>query len=75
MTTVELVLQYLRNLREQGVDCLPVDEEARAILREWMLAARRGIQKPVAASPFPSPPIPTAEGISALRSALQETST
>lgn len=75
MTTVELVLQYLRNLREQGVDCLPVDEEARSILREWMLAARRGIQKPVAASPFPSPPIPTAEGISALRSALQETST
>lgn len=72
MTTVELVLQYLRNLREQGVDRLPVDEEARSILREWMLAARRGVQKPVAASPFPAQPMPTAEGISALRSALQE---
>lgn len=42
MTTAELVVDYLRALQAQGVDRLPVEESARAILREWMLAARRG---------------------------------
>lgn len=39
-----LVLDYLHTCQEQGVLRLPVDDEARAILREWMLAARRGVQ-------------------------------
>lgn len=37
-----MVLSYLRTLQQQGVDRLPVDEDARAILRAWMLAARHG---------------------------------
>lgn len=41
---VELTANYLRTLQEQGVERLAVDDSARAILREWMLAARRGIR-------------------------------
>lgn len=44
MDARELVLGYLRTLQEQGVQRLPVDEGGRAILREWMLAARRGVR-------------------------------
>ena len=42
MTTAEMVISYLHTLQAQGVERLPVDDQARAILREWMLAARRG---------------------------------
>ncbi len=85
MTTAELVLNYLHNLQTQGVERLSVDESARGILREWMLAARRGIPKPTvatvpaAASATMSPaenvatraaPVETVAGISDLRSAL-----
>ncbi len=38
----ELICSHLRTLQEQGVAALPVDDEARGILREWMLAARNG---------------------------------
>ncbi len=58
----ELVSSYLHSLQERGVDCLPVDEEARAVLRDWMLAARNGtplparpVGVPVQPSVFPSP--------------------
>ncbi len=55
----ELISHYLRTLQTQGVDCLPVDDGARAILREWMLAARHGGM--TAARPLPaSVPPPTA---------------
>lgn len=62
-----LVLDYLHSLQERGVSRLPVDEEARAILREWMLAARRGtravaaavlpqqVAAPAQAAPLPPP--------------------
>ncbi len=63
-----LVNRYLLTLQERGVSCLPVDESARAILREWMLAARHGgvapqpvrVPQPVpvvaeATAPAPSP--------------------
>lgn len=32
----------LRSLQAEGVHALPLDEEARAVLRAWMLAAREG---------------------------------
>ncbi len=47
----ELVTRHLHTLQQQGVAVLPVDDSARAILREWMLAARNG-------TPLPSPPAP-----------------
>ena len=50
-----MVLNYLRTLQQQGVERLPVDEEARAILRAWMIAARNGGQIPTPA-PQQSPP-------------------
>lgn len=49
MTTAELVVNYLRTLQEAGTQQLAVDDNARAILREWMLAAKRGIRRPIAA--------------------------
>ena len=49
-----MVLNYLRTLQQQGVERLPVDEEARAILRSWMLAARNGATTP-ATQPTPPP--------------------
>ena len=39
-----LVLDYLHTLQARGVQKLAVDDEARGILREWMLAAKRGYQ-------------------------------
>lgn len=60
MTTAELVVDYLRALQAQGVERLPVDESARAILREWMLAARRGVRRPsstVVQGSIPPPPV------------------
>ena len=51
MTAAELVLLHLHTLQERGVERLPVDEEARAILREWMLAARRGVRATAQSTP------------------------
>ena len=48
MNLRELTIHYLHILQQQGVDSLPVDEDARAILRSWMLAAKgRGTPLPV----------------------------
>lgn len=58
-----MVLGYLRTLQEQGVQCLPVDADARGILREWMLAARRGVKAVLprrAPSAAPAAPAATA---------------
>ncbi len=56
MTTVDLVVNYLRALQERGTATLPVDDDARAVLREWMLAARRGVRKPAPAPMHNLPP-------------------
>lgn len=37
-----LVIDYLKSLQEQGIGQLPVDDDARLILRKWMIAARQG---------------------------------
>jgi DNA polymerase len=55
MTATDLILQHLQALQERGVERLPVDESARAILREWMLAARRGTRATVPGTPCPAP--------------------
>lgn len=53
MNLRNLVLDYLHTLQKQGVKRLALDEEARGILRSWMLAAKRGYQQPQAAVPAP----------------------
>lgn len=45
----ELVCDYLGALQKAGRLTLPVDEEARAVLRAWMLAKKRGVPIPVPA--------------------------
>ncbi len=46
MEARELICRYLHTLQQQGVASLPVDDSARAILRDWMLAARNGTPLP-----------------------------
>lgn len=59
MTTLrQLTVQSLTHLMEEGTLSIPIDEEARAILRNWMLAARH--THPHAATP-PQPPIPAVQ--------------
>lgn len=62
MDARDLVLDYLGTLQMQGAARLPVDESARLILREWMLAARNGAPRVVApartAQPAPQQPAP-----------------
>ena len=54
MNLRSLVLDYLHTLQTRGVQRLAVDEEARLVLREWMLAAKRG------GRPAPVVPVPAA---------------
>ena len=64
MNLRSLVLDYLHTLQTRGVQRLAVDEEARLVLREWMLAAKRGgrpaVVEPVAppAEPMGPPHMP-----------------
>jgi len=63
MATVRsLVLHYLQTLSLQGERRLGVDDEARGILRSWMLAARNGTPVPakVATPATPSAAAPAA---------------
>lgn len=53
-TLKELTVETLSHLAASGTERLPVDDEARGILREWMLAARAG-KKAAAAAPTPAP--------------------
>lgn len=48
-TLKQLAVESLTHLVEGGQERLAVDDEARGILREWMLAARRGAQVSVSA--------------------------
>lgn len=51
-TIKELTVETLSHLAAAGTERLPVDDEARGILREWMLAARAGKTAP---PPSPAP--------------------
>ena len=61
MSIKTLVRQYLSALQESGAQQqLPVDEAARAVLRAWMLAKKRGVA-PAAAVREPSAPMAEAD--------------
>lgn len=61
----ETVISYLKSLQDQGVETMPVDEEARAILRNWIIAARKGTKaNKLSPTPAPNPnpsPVPAAK--------------
>lgn len=70
-TLKELTVETLSHLAAAGTERLPVDDEARGILREWMLAAKAG-KKAAAAAPAPAPqPAPAAEVTPAAPAAAQ----
>lgn len=41
-TLPDIVISYLKSLQERGIEQVPIDEEARLVLRNWMIASRRG---------------------------------
>ena len=45
-TLKQLAVESLTHMVEGGVQRMAVDDEARAILRDWMLAAKRGAAAP-----------------------------
>lgn len=54
-TLKQLAIEALSHLPQQGQSTIAVDSDARAILREWMLAARRGGQAAPYTAPVPAP--------------------
>lgn len=56
MNALDLVKTYLTTRQQQGITRLPVDEDARRILRAWMLAAKRGKRSAAEAPPPNLPP-------------------
>ncbi len=83
MDARNMVMDYLGGLQRQGVLRQPVDDDARAVLRGWMIAARNGAPRvvaPQAAVPCPqgAEAAPTApdeggyDAVSALRESLNE---
>ena len=62
MTTLrQLAVETLTHMVESGQERLAVDDEARGILRQWMLDARRGLQAAPPAPAEESSPAPRAE--------------
>ena len=66
-TLKQLAVETLTHMVEDGQERLPVDDDARGILRQWMLDARQGgapapapVPEP-APAPTPEPPAPAAE--------------
>lgn len=68
-TLKQLAVETLTHMVEGGQERLPVDDDARGILRQWMLHARQGgapapapVPEPAPApTPAPEPPAPAAE--------------
>lgn len=48
MNTRSLTISYLESLTQQGAGRIAIDDEARGVLRSWMIAAKKGITAPVA---------------------------
>ena len=65
-TLRQLAVETLTHMVESGQERLAVDDEARGILRQWMLDARKGAQ--------PAPPVPVAESTPAPRAEQPEMS-
>lgn len=55
-----MVMDYLGGLQRQGVLRQPVDDDARAVLRGWMIAARNGAPRVAAPQPAAQQPQTTA---------------
>ncbi len=69
-TLRDIVLGFLRNLQERGVSRVSIEDDCRPILREWMLAARRGRT----AAPAPTAPPPTPQQVPASTPAANDAS-
>lgn len=69
MTTLkQLAVESLTHMAEGGLQRLAVDDDARSILREWMLSARRGGDAPPPVQPAVAPEMSVEEKLEYLRS-------
>ena len=59
-TLKQLAVETLTHMVEDGQERLPVDDDARGILRQWMLHARQGGAPVSAPPPAPEPSAPAA---------------
>lgn len=71
-TLKELTVETLSHLAASGTERLPVDDEARGILREWMLAARAGKKAGQGTAAAPAPAVAPAPVAAAPAAAPQE---
>ena len=60
-TLKQCSIEVLRNLLQEGTRTLALDDEARGILRGWMLQARRGGSAEALHAPAPPAPPPVAQ--------------
>lgn len=68
MTTIrQLAVESLTHLMAGGQERLAVDDDARSILRDWMLLARRGVQPTAAVAPSAVPEMTVEEKLALLR--------
>ncbi len=81
MNSRTLVTSYLQSLLQQGATRSGIDDDARGVLRGWMIAAKKGITAPlnnsanVAASPAaPAPAVETAPASSIFKAVLDDDS-
>lgn len=72
MSIRALVCDYLQTLQNGGVVRLPIDDEARAVLRAWMLARKNGTKLPSAPPPAAPPVNEMQAAIAALREAVEQ---
>lgn len=61
MNTRSFVLSYLETLSQHGERRIAVDDEARSVLRAWMIAAKKGLSANSPSSPAPAPTISVQE--------------
>lgn len=71
-TLKELTVETLSHLAASGTERLPVDDEARGILREWMLAARAGKKAGQGTAAAPAPAVAPAPVAAAPAAAPKE---
>ncbi|MEG0144275.1 MAG: uracil-DNA glycosylase [Akkermansia sp.] len=55
MSFPNMVVDYLRSLQKRGITQIPIDEGARQILRQWVIASRQKRQLPTTSSRASSP--------------------
>ena len=60
-TFPDLVVSYLKSLENRGIVQIPIDDEARSVLRKWVISARAA-KASISPTPAKLPPRPMPGG-------------